>query len=521
MKEQSHLFPPPAGWVPGTRIYAYLRDSGGSDQELSITRQVREITAWAGHFGLTIVNWFEDEARSGRSVRKRDQLHSMMDAFRRAETVGGVVVWSYDRFARNAVQSQLYRSEIRNLGYAFHSLTDYIPDGSESIVFEAFRDYAAEQFSLKLSVNVKSGSRAVLEKYKVMGGFPPRGFMRERVEIGVHRDGSPRIAHKWVPDPDFAPTVRLAFEMRARGATFKQIMDATRLFPSANSYTTFFRNRLYMGILEYGSLIIEDYCEPIVPAALWEKVQAVGRKRASITDENNPRRFSSQFLFSGLLFCHYCGSPMNAHVIAKAGKRRRDYYSCSRKTRRRDCPAREIPARALEGEIIQRLENLALDLERMLQFQDRVREHHRRMYDQKEGERLRLRRDLRDQSKRIQHLISAIAERGHSRAMLDALHNAELEEASLKMQVEHLEKEIQPPRENTRHQLSVIAAEIVNALRGEDLSKKKNAIHMLATRIVAKRSDAHVEGVLYYLPNVCVGEGTPAQTRTALFSSGG
>lgn len=508
-----NLFPPPAAWKPGARIYAYLRDSGGTDQELSISRQVDEITAWAHHHGLVIVQWFTDEARSGRTVRKREQLQSMLEAFRRGEQVGGVVVWSYDRFARNAVQSQLYRSEIRDRGYIFHSLTDYIPDGSEAVVFEAFRDYVSEQYSVKLSINVKSGSRAVLEKYKVIGGFPPRGFMRERVEIGAHRDGSPRIGYKWVPDPDLVPAVQLAFEMRARGATLYQIMQATRLHPSINSYTTFFRNRLYMGVLEYADLVIDDYCEPIVSAELWERANALGKKRARISDDHNPRRHASQFLFSGLLYCQNCGAPMNGHVVIKRGSPRREYYACSRKHRRKDCDAREIPAKHLERDILNQLETIALDLERLLQFQARVRYHYERMYDQRDGERLRLRRELRDQTKRIKHLINAIGERGHSRALLDALHTAELEEITIKQKLEDLDNDI-PPREHTPAQLAAYAEEIKTALRGDDLHKKKNAVRMLANRIIAKRSDSEIHGVLYFLPIVCLGGGTPAEVLT-------
>lgn len=516
-----HLFPPPAQWTAGTKVFAYLRDSGGREQELSIDRQIGEIKAWVEEYGLIVTQWFS-ESRSARTAKKREQLQVMMEALRNGAEVGGIVVWSYDRFARNAIQSQLYRSEIRDRGYNFHSLTDYIPDGSEAVVFEAFRDYAAEQFSVTLSRNVKSGARAVLKTHGVLGGFPPKGFMRERVEIGVHRDGRQRIGHRWVPDPDLAPTIRLAFDMRAQGATLKQIMQATGLFKSKNSFTTFFTNRLYMGILEYGDLVIEDYCEPIVPAALWERAYKLGQQRASISGKkHNPRRHASQFVFSGVVFCQHCGAPMNGRVVAKKGKPRRLYYVCSRAHRRFDCPARFVPARPLETILLKKLEDVALDLENLLAFQAKVKEHYARMYHQLDGERLRLRRQLRDQTKRIGHLIDAISERGHSRSLLDALHKAELEEASLKIQVEDLEREMQIPREASPKELAALAEELKSALHGEDLSKKKNAIHMLTNRIIVSRTDEHIRGVLHYIPNVCVGNGTPARTRTVLFGSGG
>lgn len=518
----TQLFPPPPAWVPGSHIFAYLRDSGGTEQELSITRQVNEITTWASAHGITIARWFTDEARSGRTVEKREQLNAMMEAFRSGAEVGGVVVWAYDRFARNAIEAQTFRLQIRALGYIFHSLTDYIPEGNEKIVFEAFKDYVAQQYSETLSRNVKSGSRSVLRSHGVMGGTPPKGFIRTPVDLGIHRNGKPRIAHRWDPDPDLAPTIRRAFEMRARGATLKEIMQATQLYPTINSYTTFFTNRLYMGILEYGDEIIEDYCPPIVTAELWEQAAALGRTRARINKGHNPRRYASPFLFSGLIFCQHCGSPLNGHIIKKANKPARHYYACSRKTRRRDCPAREIPARPLEKELIQKLEDLALDLERMLIFQSKVTAHLKTLHTQKDGERLKLRRDLREQTKRIRNLTNAIADRGSSRSLHNALHAAELEEATLRYKLTTLENEMIEPPTASPAQLTTLAQELKSALYGEDLQKKKHAIHMLTARVIAIRTDDQIESVLSYIPaNVCLGTGTPTQTRTALFSSGG
>ena len=506
---------PPSSLPPGSKVFAYIRDSGGTDQELSTARQIKEITRWASEYQIVITQFFTDEARSGRTMRKREQLAIMLEQLRGGVEERGVVVWSYDRFARNAAHSQLCRSEIRSLGYVFHSLTDYIPEGSEAIIFEAFKDYVAEQFSVRLSVNVKSGLRAVLEKYKAMPGFPPRGFMREPIEIGVHRNGKPRIVNKWIPDPDLVPTVRLAFEMRARGGTLKQIMDATRLFSAINSFTTFFTNRLYMGILEYGDLVIDDYCDPIVPPEVWRKAQEVGAARAKINQDNNPRRIASRFIFSGLVYCQHCGSPLNGHVIEKAGKPRREYYICSRKARRRDCPAREIPARPLEGAILKHLEDIALDIERLLIFQTRVMEHYQRISDKSAGEKRRLRRELTQQTRKVDHLVDAIADRGHSVALLERLHKAEVEKAALKKELEELEN-IQPPQELTKLQLSELAGEMKAALYSGDIEKQKHAIHMLAARIIVSRSDAQIDGVLYYIPNVNVflGEGAPAEMQT-------
>jgi DNA invertase Pin-like site-specific DNA recombinase len=512
----NELQAPPAALPPGTKVYAYIRDSGGANQELSVTRQIGEITRWANQHELTVTEFFTDEERSGRTTRKREELAKLMLRFRAGGIQErGLIVWAYSRFARNAIQSQLYRSEIRSLGFVFHSLTDVIPDGRESVIFEAFKDYANDQFSAELSINVKSGLRAVLENHKGMPGTPPRGFMREPIEIGIHRDGRPRIVHRWIPDPDLVPTVRMAFEMRARGATLKQIMDATHLYPVINSWKTFFNNRIYMGILEYGDLVIEDYCEPIVTREVWDKVQNVGRERAHLTKDNSKlRRFSSSFILSGLVYCQSCGSPLNGHVISGRDKSRRDYYVCSRKARRRDCDARQIPARPLEAAILKALEDIALDLEQLMNFQAMTLEHYRSMGDQTQGTLRRLRRELGIQTKRINNLITAIAERGHSRALLDGLHKAEVEAAAVRVEIENIEKSLIPPETLDPLQLSALADELKSALHGENIQKQKHAIHMLTSRIIVSREDEQVNAMLYYIPSVCLRGSALAEDRT-------
>jgi hypothetical protein len=269
-----------------------------------------------------------------------------------------------------------------------------------------------------------------------------------------------------------------------------------------------------MGIMEYGDMVIENYCDPIVSPELWQQVQEVGRKHAHISAEHNPRRLSSAFLFSGIVFCQHCGSPLNGHVIAKAGKKRREYYSCMRKARRRDCAAREIPRLPLEAEVIHLLEDLALDLERMLIFQARVREYYEQMSEQVSGELRRVRRDARDQARRISNLVDAIAERGHSHSLILALQKAEADQAALRMQVEAIERKVSPPPELAPIQLKDIAAEISSALHGDDMQKKRHALGMLAARIVVSRSDAHIRGVVQFVPAVCLGGGAPAGAPT-------
>lgn len=510
------FYPPHSSLRAGARVVAYLRDSGGNAQEESVNRQEEEVRRWCQQYGLVLTQIYTDEARTARhSLHKRKDLLSMMAHFRDGGEEEAIIIWNYERFARNIKHGRHFIAEIESLDKVVCSLTDNIPEGPERYFIQDLKLWGAEQTSVKISVDVTSGLRRMVETHGGMPGIPPKGLKRgEPMTIGKRRNGDPRIIHRWEPDPDLAPMVLLAFEMRAKGATIRQIMSATKLFATVNSYTTFFRNRKYVGILEFGDLVIENYCEPIVPMELWNQVQDVGRERNTINEDNNPRRLGSQFLLSGLVFCQLCGSALNGHVVKKKNGSRREYYSCPRRPRRLDCDAREIPARALEADVLEKLETLALDLDRLIQFQARVTEHYKRMDTQAEGKRRKLRRDLRDQDKRIKNLTDAIAERGHSKALFDSLHNSEVAAASLRLELEELEKGLLFPKEYTPSQLSQMAEELRFELHSDDIHKKKHAIHMLTSRIIASRSNGRVEGVLNYIPSVCVGKGTPAEIPT-------
>lgn len=66
----------------GAKVTAYLRDSGGTKQEASVERQEKEARAWCEEHGVTLTQLFRDEARTGRTDKRRDALAELMDHFR-------------------------------------------------------------------------------------------------------------------------------------------------------------------------------------------------------------------------------------------------------------------------------------------------------------------------------------------------------------------------------------------------------------------------------------------------------
>jgi DNA invertase Pin-like site-specific DNA recombinase len=478
---------------PGESIVAYLRDSGGANQEDSTDRQAQEITRFALQNKLTVARWFIDEARTGRTVKRREQLLDMLNHFRGGATETGVIIWNYERFARNTKDGNFYLAELEFLGKTVHSITDGIPQGPERILFQAFKLYSAEQTSNKISVDVISGLRRLVEVHRAMPGTPPRGFMRgDPIHIGVRRNGVPRIVRKWVPDPEKIPLVQRAFAMRAAGATLTQISVATGLYNSLNCYTTFFNNRIYIGELTFGDLTIPDYCEPVVDKTTWDEVQRIAqRRKLDPSETDHPRRVRSAFKLSGLLHCSECGSPMNGYSIYKL-----EYYVCSRRKRKHDCTARRIPRAPIEKAILDLLEERLLSLDYLLAVQTEMQNAWTAHVEQNGQARRDVEKQIASIQRKINNITKAITESGHSKALLDTLATLEASHAEQRSAIAKMDDASQP-KKFTPPQLKHIAAQLKEELHGEN---QLTTLRGLIGRIIAKRTDDQIIGVIHFIP---------------------
>src|SRR5208283_5249120 len=239
----SHISPPTT--LPtGSKVWAYLRDSGGESQEQSTVQQRSEIEAYCKEYGLILVQVFEDIARSGGTSNGRIEFLDMIEKSNLPEHAEGLLVWNYARFARDMDDSAFYRALLRKNGMIVHSLTDPIPVGEFSRVIESLIDYANEE---KRHQNSRDVKRALAERVRAgysSGGKPPRGYIARQEIIGTKRNGEPRIGSRWIVDPDLGPLATLAFRLRAEGRSLKEITKPTheRLYRDKNSWTTFFRN---------------------------------------------------------------------------------------------------------------------------------------------------------------------------------------------------------------------------------------------------------------------------------------
>ena len=320
---------------PGSVVVAYLRHSPGDKQ--TIASQEDFMRKWCEEFRLALVRVYRDEAQSGTTTAGRDDFLAMFDALRDGLILprpAGVVLWSFNRFAREVEDAEYYKWSLRHWGYEVYSTTDNIPEGDFGPVYESFVHWKDAERSREISRDAQRGLRFLAENKYWHGGQPPRGYkLGEPVCIGTRKNGSSWLAHHLAFDPDWEPRVRGAWHAKLRGAFHWQIHKEFKLYPGINSYTTFFTNRTYAGVIKCGDLNVPDAHPAYVTLAEFERVQHLRRvlphnAKAPDGDPEHSRRQQSPYLLSGVFYCGLCGAAMSGQryggtMFYKCGRRHR------------------------------------------------------------------------------------------------------------------------------------------------------------------------------------------------------
>jgi DNA invertase Pin-like site-specific DNA recombinase len=503
----------PSPFPPSSQVDCYLRDSGGDDQELSTEQQEAVIRQWCSANGLFLINVWKDSARPGSSTIGRTAFNEMMAKFR---TTGcsskGVIIWKFSRFSRDVDDSQFYRSDLRRRGFIVHSLMDTIPEGINGRFFEAAVDWMNQRYLEDLSVDVKRGLAHLVSEYGGVPGTPPRGFKRESINLGQHRDGTPHLASRWVPDPDLWDICHKAWEMRAQGSSYIQISAACPgLYSTKASWEHFFANRLYIGELNYGSLTIPNYAPPLVDQATWETVQSLNianlrtAKTNPKTPSLHPRQAGSRYILSGIIRCARCGSPLSGNKI-KSKKRPNPnyYYACTNKYRTGQCDLPLIPQEAIEKLVIENFTNQILKPDFLSFIQKTALANDAGAQEREKQLRTEINRQLATVRKRLKNITDAIADGAPPRTLAKSLTDYETQETQLLAQLNQSDQQITPIHEFSPEEIKKVAEFFILGVTAQDKNFQRLSLHTLIDHVSVDRTDTQLEGMItFYSPLFC------------------
>jgi DNA invertase Pin-like site-specific DNA recombinase len=482
--------PPPSGLPSGSTVWAYLRDSGGASQELSVSQQRGEVEDYCQRFHLALLHTFADEAKTGTTDVGREAFADMIDMAANPDLrTDGILFWNFARSGRNLDDTIYYKAMLRKYGLIVHSMTDPIPEGEYGRVVEVIIDISNQERARQTSRDVRRALQALARQGYAVGGLPPRGYLAEKVTIGHKRDGRPRVVSRWVEDPELWELCKLAWALRAEGKTYSEIRKATggHIYESKNCWLTFFSNKTYLGIGKCGELEIPDHHPAMIDAATWEAVQEVNRarRRPVANSAYHPRRVGAPSLLSGFAVCIHCGSAI---AFERAGHNW-PCYLCGRKRRRgwRSCEGRAINARAAEAAILKAVSEQVLTEDYMtaLLADLRAQLSDTSALDREEA---RLTKDLAECERSIANLLD-LARTFGARSAGPELIKQEAEQVRLRAELQHLQvKRAAAQVEVTPEALAAVLA----AWRGE-FAEAKDARDPRALRNFIRRFVAKIE----------------------------
>ena len=407
-----HLILPDCPVPPGTLVIGYGRDSGGDEQDESVDQQREVYEEYTRFHGLLTGTFYIDEARTSSTTEHRNGLAELQafiaarcpliaSAKKRdlvlARPSVALVCWKFNRVVRDVPMAQLLRAELMVRGVPVIELAGEKGTGNRVVdsFMHTLNDIKDADLLRQISEDAKRAlarnvslrdTDAHFQQYNptwpthdgrylgVAPGRPPVGFKGESIQVGVRErkrgktvSREPHLVQRWVPDQAAWRRCHLAWEMRREGQSVLAIHQATRLFPSLNSYATFFTNRIYTGDFNYGGQCYMDFV-PALIAREWftEEQQCIAERAQKMQGRDTqpmvePRRKSSPGLLSGKVFCGSVAGeehPMHWHSApARAGHAQWDSYHCScrKRTHGERCRGQDVSARALHQAVLDKI----------------------------------------------------------------------------------------------------------------------------------------------------------------------
>jgi site-specific DNA recombinase len=161
---------------------------------------------------------------------------------------------------------------------------------------------------------------------------------------------SSRVEH--VPDEAKGPLIRQAFELFASGDYSLKVLSeemfarglatgSGRMYSEENMKRILSRD-FYVGRIVWNGTAYEGKHRPIVPKALFHRVQEVLKKRSADTGEKG----RLDFLLRGLAYCAVCHRRLTGEIHPRGS-----YYHCLRAVDGPRCPQPYSPVKALDGQL--------------------------------------------------------------------------------------------------------------------------------------------------------------------------
>ena len=410
----------------------YARYSSDNQREESIEGQLRECMAFAEKNDITILNTYIDRAFSAKTDNRPEFQHMISDSKKKMFDV--VLVWKYDRFARNRLDSLLYKQLLQRNNIKLISVTEPIMNSSVGIIVESMIDSYNEYYSAELAEKVTRGMTENALKGKYNGGTLPIGYY-------IDEDKYFQI------DPLTAPIVLEAFQKYDEGMTMKEIVDFLKLkglrtkrngVISINSLNRMLHNRRYIGEYKFQDIVTPDVIPAIVPKDLFDRVQ---EKLAKNKKAPARKKAEDEYLLTTKLYCGKC----SCYMVGESGTSQQKkivhrYYKCVSVKNHKGCDKKTVKKDWIEDLTIKMIKQIIFDDKLLNNLADGIIKY----LGQESTLLPQLRKQLKDCEKGIDNLLNAIQMGIFTPSTKERLESLEQQKEELTIRIAQ-EEIIKPP----------------------------------------------------------------------------
>lgn len=422
----------------------YCRFSSDNQSDASAEAQELAIRNYAKQNDIVLIHVYTDKAQSGTNDNRREFQQMITDS--KKKEFNQVLVYQFDRFARNKEDSFLNKFDLRKNGVKVVSITERIEDTPEGAMMETMLEGMADYYSKDLARKTTRGLKYNAEQGFNNGGTVPFGYMLvPRLDNNrqpmLHKKG--HALHDLVKDPMRAEAVKIMFDMSISGNTREEIIN--RLNELGFKRTVFMgigtnrpkvevdftgadtnidnilRNEIYTGVYVYDTnkkrrkqnatlepeiVRVEKDCLKIISQETFEAVQIILSSRK----HRRSSKSNVDYLLTGKIVCGECGSVFNGCTHYK-NEKEYFYYRCAR-VKDQNCKVSHISKVALENFVMREMANVIHSEEFVSQILDRFAEFYKERNSNSElikG----LEEKKKEVDKKIDNIVNAIANSGN------------------------------------------------------------------------------------------------------------
>ena len=361
----------------------YARFSSHGQNEQSIEAQIRICKEFAAGKGLKTINIYSDKARTGTNDARPGFQRMIKDA--QSGAFKYVIVYMFDRFARNRRDSIMYKEMLKEkYGVRVLSALEPIAEDEGGEFYEMFLDWNAEKYSKRLSKRVRDGLDTSVANGTFCGGTLIYGYRIENEPIV----GKPnKFIKKVVICEEEAFIIRYAFEQYAKGTTKKQIAEDLNKMGyrfkdkpfTGKTFDRYLVNPKYTGEFEFGGRPCNNMYPAIISKELFNTVQEkLSRNRYFLGGVATARE---PYLLTGKLFCGKCNTEMIADGGTSGTGKQHNYYMCKGR-RKKQCDKKREVKNVIEQAVTQAVVDFLSDPENLDKALDDVLKYYNTRTDE-------------------------------------------------------------------------------------------------------------------------------------------